>query len=98
VDRQQLKLYVPTKVPWHLLGSVFKARRITDQMHGRNTTTEDEEVDIRRRREVQRLSIGTISELYNKSAVYWYRYYHYIAVFPRPFCTQPRLPPAPLPC
>lgn len=34
-------------------GSVFKARRIGDQMHGRNATRENEEVGIGRRQEVE---------------------------------------------
>jgi len=38
-------------------GVQIEARRIGDQMHRRNTTEENEEIDIGRRHEAQRLSL-----------------------------------------
>ena len=67
--------------------SVFKARRIEDQMHGQNTTKENEEVDIERRHEVQ--------HLYGKRFVYYTISHAFIDIlgiivsysFPQTLCT-----------
>ena len=53
-ERLKRTLSVCLSVPTWEREAVFKAKRIGDQMHGRNTTR-DEEVDIGRGHEAQRL-------------------------------------------